>query len=66
MACHETPPGAELPCVGWQRHQFGGGNNIALRLAIITGRINANVETVGPQYERFEDTLPKPAKRREK
>lgn len=59
MACHETGPGRELPCVGWLVHQLGLGNNIPLRLAVISGRINANVETVGPQHETFEATLPK-------
>lgn len=58
MACHETPVGKELPCVGWLVHQLGVGNSIGLRLAIATGRIDGNVRTVGPQHERFEDTLP--------
>jgi hypothetical protein len=44
--------------VGWLAHQLGPGNNIALRLAVMAGRIDGNVETVGPQHERFEDTLP--------
>lgn len=59
MACHETTGLRELPCVGWLIHQLGPGNNIALRLLVMTGKIDANVETVGPQHERFEDTLPK-------
>ena len=58
MACHETTGGRELPCVGWLAHQLGVGNNLGLRLAVMTGRVNANVRTVGPQHERFEDTLP--------
>jgi hypothetical protein len=58
MACHETPQGKELPCVGWLVNQLGPGNNIGLRLAVRSGRIDANVETVGEQHERFEDTLP--------
>ena len=61
MACHESTPRKELPCVGWLVHQIGAGNNIALRLAVFTKRIDANVETVGPQHERFEDTLPREA-----
>ena len=59
MACHETPIGREKPCVGWLMHQLGPGNNIGLRLATMTGRIDSNVRTVGPQHECFEDTLPK-------
>lgn len=60
MACHETPPGRELPCVGWLVHQLGPGNNLGLRLAVMQGRVNADVETIGPQHEHFEDTLPEP------
>lgn len=59
FACHETSVGAEKPCVGWLVHQLGPGNNLGLRLRVITGQVDANVETVGEQHERFEDTLPK-------
>ncbi len=58
MACHETGKGKELPCVGWLENQIGPGNNLALRLAVMHGRVDADVETVGPQHETFEDTLP--------
>jgi hypothetical protein len=64
MACHETRTGAELPCVGWLAHQLGPGNNLALRMRVINKQIDGDVETVGPQHKRFEDTLPK--KRRKK
>jgi hypothetical protein len=64
MACHETPSGEELPCVGWLVHQLGPGNNLALRMAAMAGRVDANVQTIGPQHERFEDTLPKRARTR--
>lgn len=55
MACHETH---NLPCAGWLVHQLGDGNNIPLRLAVMSGRISADVELDGPQHETFEDTLP--------
>jgi hypothetical protein len=58
FACHESDIGSELPCVGWLVHQLGPGNNLGLRMAVITGRIDANVRTVGEQHKRFEDTLP--------
>jgi hypothetical protein len=64
MACHETPVGAEVPCVGWLVHQIGEGQNLGLRLQIITGKIDGNVETVGEQHSRFEDTLPRRRKPR--
>ena len=59
MACHETPRGAELPCVGWLMNQLGPGNNLGLRLAVRSGRVSADVELVGEQHQRFEDTLPR-------
>lgn len=63
MACHETTGGRELPCVGWLVNQLGPGNNLALRLKVMTGAVNGNVETVGEQHERFEDTLPRRGRR---
>jgi len=59
MACHETPEGKELPCVGWLAHQLGPGNNLGLRLAVHRGRVDTNVQTIGAQHKRFEDTLGK-------
>jgi len=58
MACHETEVGKELPCVGWLDHQLGAGNNLGLRLAVIQGRIDGNVEVEGEQHPTLEDTLP--------
>lgn len=58
MACHESPIGEELPCVGWLVNQLGPGNNIGLRMACSAGRVDYRVNTVGPQHEFFEDTLP--------
>lgn len=64
MACHETACGAELPCVGWLANQLGPGNNIGLRLMVATRRVDGDVETVGPQHDRLEDTLPRAKRRR--
>lgn len=58
MACHESKLGKELPCVGWLHNQLGTGNNITLRLAVMSGRVDADFEIEGPQHMRFEDTLP--------
>ena len=58
MACHESAPSDEIPCVGWLSNQLGPGNNIALRIAVMRGRIDANFQLVGEQHEYFEDTLP--------
>jgi hypothetical protein len=64
MACHESPIGDEDPCVGWLMNQLGPGNNIPLRLLAMTGGVDTNVDTVGPQHETFEATLPKPRRAR--
>lgn len=58
MACHESPIGGEVVCVGWLANQLGPGNNIALRLAAASGRM-PDFELVGDQHECFEDTLPR-------
>ncbi len=58
MACHESPVGREHPCVGWAANQLGPGNNLALRLLAIHRKCFDRLETVGPQHECLEDTLP--------
>ena len=65
MACHEFPVGKEQPCVGWLYHQLGVGNNLGLRMMAISGRL-PKFEIMGEQHDTFEDTLPKPKKRRRK
>lgn len=58
MACHESPVGAEVACVGWLVHQLNEGNHIALRLHVALGLVDANVRTVGPQHACLQDTFP--------
>lgn len=58
MACHESKPGQEQPCCGWLHNQLGVGNNLGLRLAAMSGQVDADVELDGEQHEAFEDTLP--------
>jgi hypothetical protein len=65
MACHHSKPGAETPCAGWLAHQLGIGNNIGLRLRVISGHMPAPVVD-GEQHERFEDTLPRRSRSRVK
>lgn len=62
MACHESNPGAEVPCVGWMAHQLGPGNNLALRLWA-SRQPRLELKLVGEQHETFEDTLPPECKR---
>jgi hypothetical protein len=56
MACHESPVDRERECVGWVANQLGSGNNIALRMRARDGRYH-ELELVGEQHERFEQTL---------
>lgn len=63
MACHYSKPGAEFPCAGWLHHQLGPGNNISVRMQVMTGKLPAP-EVDGKQHETFEATLPSPSKRR--
>lgn len=56
MVCHESSSEDAIPCVGWVMNQLRE-DNIGLRICAIDGRFDA-YETVGPQHERFEDTIP--------
>lgn len=57
MACHESPVGKEMECIGWLVNQMGPGNNIALRILMQNYDLS-RVELVGKQHHTFEDTLP--------
>lgn len=61
MACHESAPGREYPCVGWLVQQLGPGNNLGLRLWMLSCENADRLTTEGPQHARFEDTLPTPS-----
>lgn len=58
MACHEHPAGDEAHCVGWLMNQVGPGNNIGLRLQMLSCENAGAIRLDGEQHERFEDTLP--------
>lgn len=59
MACHKSTKGHEAHCIGWLHNQIGTGNNIALRLQMLTCENGADIEIDGPQHATFADTLPK-------
>ncbi len=61
MACHYSPVGQEIPCAGWLANQLGRGNNIGLRLQVISGAMPVP-ELDGEQHATFEDTLPECAR----
>jgi hypothetical protein len=56
MACHETN---NAHCVGWLVNQLGPGNNIGLRIRIMSCENALAIEVCGEQHETFEQTLPK-------
>jgi hypothetical protein len=55
MACHETD---DAHCIGWLENQLGVGNNIALRISMMSCENAGEFQTFGEQHECFEDTLP--------
>lgn len=55
MACHETH---DSHCIGWLMNQTGPGNNIGLRIRMMSCENAGKIKLVGEQHERFEDTLP--------
>lgn len=57
MACHYSKPGDEFVCAGWLHNQIGPGNNLGVRLAVMTGQHPVPVVD-GEQHENYEDTLP--------
>ncbi len=58
MACHESKPGHEAHCIGWLVNQLGPGNNIGLRMQMMSCENTKDIKTDGDQHETFEDTLP--------
>lgn len=58
MACHYSQfQKKPIYCAGWLHNQLGPGNNIGVRLAVMTGEMPVPVVD-GPQHETFEGTLP--------
>ena len=55
MACHET---GDAHCIGWLVNQVGDGNNIALRIRMMTCGNASKIKLRGEQHLKFEDTLP--------
>jgi len=55
MACHETH---DAHCIGWLMNQLGPGNNVGLRIRMISCENAAKIRLRGKQHQQFEDTLP--------
>lgn len=58
MACHHSNGDDKMYCVGWLNHQLGIGNNIGLRIKMMSCENIKEIKTYGEQHETFEDTLP--------
>lgn len=59
MSCHEHSVDEKTHCVGWLHNQLGVGNNISLRIKMMTCENAKEIKVFGPQHQIFEDTLPK-------
>lgn len=57
MACHHSKPGHDDPCIGWLYNQLGPGNNIPLRLKMLSCRNAKDIKVVGEQVEVFQETF---------
>lgn len=55
MACHE---GHDAHCIGWLVNQIGYGNNIGLRIKMMSCENARSIKLRGEQHQTFEDTLP--------
>ena len=58
MACHLSEVGEESFCIGWLVNQLGPGNNISLRIKMLTCENSKDIEVFGDQHLTFEDTIP--------
>lgn len=58
MSCHEHGSEEGVHCVGWVVHQLGPGNNIPLRLEMMSCENAFAIQVHGDQHQSFEDTLP--------
>lgn len=55
MACHESH---DAHCIGWLMNQVGPGNNIPMRIRMMTCENARKIRLRGEQHQTFEDTLP--------
>ena len=59
MACHHSTPNDMSYCVGWVNNQLNEGNNVGLRILMMSCSNIKDLKTIGRQHEYFEDTFPK-------
>lgn len=56
MACHEMHDGH---CIGWVHNQLNHGNNIGLRIKMLSCGNADKIRIKGEQHDNFQDTIPK-------
>lgn len=56
MACHHYH---SAHCIGWLYNQINRGNNIRLRMQLMTCKNADQIRLDGEQHETFEDTIPR-------
>ncbi len=61
MACHEM---YEAHCIGWLVNQVGEGNNLPLRIHMMSCANGDKIKTIGKQHSHFRQTLPRRAKKK--
>lgn len=58
MSCHEHDVEEGVHCIGWLMNQVGPGNNIGLRIQMMSCENARAITLDGEQHRCFEDTLP--------
>ena len=58
FACHEHEAADQVHCVGWLAHQLGPGNNLPLRIQMMSCENAGAIRLHGEQHQSFEETLP--------
>jgi len=58
MGCHQHDTEEQVHCVGWLMNQINQGNNIPLRIQMMTCENARHIRLDGEQHEDFRDTLP--------
>lgn len=58
FACHEHDPHEGVHCVGWLVNQLGEGNNLPLRIQMMSCENGRAIRVHGEQHRTFADTLP--------
>lgn len=58
MSCHHAEDGEPgRYCIGWLSNQIGPGNNIGMRLKMLSCENSRDIQLAGEQVETFEETF---------